>query len=208
MILLCSHNSKLKEHWLKGLAREGESIAEIDRITQLSSKLNGSSDVLLLLDLDGESREPVSLMTELCASHPGIRPFALSSKPNPGQGIALAKAGVRGYGNSWMHPETLRQSSRLIQSGEVWLGQEVIQLLIKGAVADDQSVAASTRLSGLTAREREITQRVAVGESNKLIAYELGITERTVKAHMSKIFHKTAVKDRLQLALLVNSKSN
>ena len=213
MIFLCSHNEKLKQHWSKGLSRDGESVVTIDSLNQLRERLNGSVDVLVLLDLESEKTESVQLVKAWLAKYPAIHLFALTSKPNPAQGIALAQIGIRGYGNSWMHPDTLRQSSRLIQSGEVWLGQEVIQLLIKGVPTGDQSVPGSTpavndRLATLTAREMEISQKVAVGESNKLIAYELGITERTVKAHMSNIFQKTEVKDRLQLALLVKDQSH
>lgn len=210
MILLCSQNSKLKEHWLKGLADEDESVVLLDNSEQIRTKLNGSSGVLVLLDLDEESSESVSIATNLLSLQPAINLFALSSKPSLEQGVGLVQVGIRGYGNCWMHPETLRQSSRLIRSGEVWLGQEVIQHLIKGIVTgkqntSDPSVISDPRLADLTARELEITERVATGESNKLIAYELGITERTVKAHMSNIFQKTDVKDRLQLALLVNN---
>ncbi|MCW8943123.1 MAG: response regulator transcription factor [Sedimenticola sp.] len=213
MIILCSSDEKLREHWSKGLTREGESLTVIDDFGDLPSVLNGSNQLLVLLDLDNGKSEPVSLVSAWVAKHPACYLFALTKQPNPGQGIALAQAGIRGYGNSWMHPDTLRQSSRLIQSGEVWLGQEVIQLLIKGVAAGEQPtlrspITSDGRLSELTARELEISERVAVGESNKLIAYELGITERTVKAHMSNIFQKAEVKDRLQLALLVNNQSH
>jgi two-component system nitrate/nitrite response regulator NarL len=213
MILLCSQNNKLREHWLKGLVGEDEPVALLDNTDQLGSKLNGSSGVLVLLDVDNAGSETASWVTSLLSLHPAINIFALSSKPNPGQGIALVQVGVRGYGNCWMHPETLCQSSRLIRSGEVWLGQEIIQHLIKGIVVGNENasippVVIDPRLADLTARELEITERVATGESNKLIAYELGITERTVKAHMSNIFQKTAAKDRLQLALLVNNQGH
>ncbi|MES9812798.1 MAG: helix-turn-helix transcriptional regulator [Candidatus Thiodiazotropha sp.] len=60
-------------------------------------------------------------------------------------------------------------------------------------------------LSKLTDREREIAQLVGSGDSNKVIAKKLDITERTVKAHLSSIFRKTSTKDRLQLGLLINS---
>jgi DNA-binding NarL/FixJ family response regulator len=126
------------------------------------------------------------------------------------QGVALARAGVRGYGNCWMHPVTLSQSASLIQSGELWLGQEVIQHLIRGlaeggVAAAVPNPAAVQRLADLTTREHEIARRIAGGENNKQIGNELGITERTVKAHLGNIFQKTGTKNRLQLALLANA---
>ncbi|HKJ94564.1 MAG TPA: helix-turn-helix transcriptional regulator, partial [Gammaproteobacteria bacterium] len=57
----------------------------------------------------------------------------------------------------------------------------------------------------LSPREHEIVAYLASGESNKGIAAKLGITERTVKAHLSSIFQKTGLKDRLHLALAANA---
>ncbi len=56
----------------------------------------------------------------------------------------------------------------------------------------------------LTEREREVAKRAAQGAANKIIARELGISERTVKAHLSAAFDKLQVPDRVQLALRVN----
>ena len=58
----------------------------------------------------------------------------------------------------------------------------------------------------LTAREREIALQIGGGSSNKTIAQRLGITERTVKAHLGSAFAKLGVHDRLQLALLVTGR--
>jgi two-component system NarL family response regulator len=58
-------------------------------------------------------------------------------------------------------------------------------------------------LLALTPREREIATLVGCGNSNKQIAHSLAITERTVKAHLSEIFRKLSISDRLTLALRV-----
>lgn len=210
MILLCSEDSEVRDHWLKGLAAAQMAAEAVPGVEQLHRRLNGSPDLLVMLHLDVPGRDAIELVSELLRQHPSIRIFAVTSKPEPMQGVALARAGVRGYGNCWMHPQTLSQSASLIQAGEVWLGLEVIQHLIKG-VADGKATQAETnpsaldRMADLTAREREIVQRVAGGQSNKLIGYELGITERTVKAHLGNIFQKTGTRNRLQLALLANA---
>jgi two-component system NarL family response regulator len=59
------------------------------------------------------------------------------------------------------------------------------------------------RLADLTRREREIAELIGNGESNKQIARQLAITERTVKAHLTEIFRKLGIADRLRLALLI-----
>jgi DNA-binding NarL/FixJ family response regulator len=61
-------------------------------------------------------------------------------------------------------------------------------------------------LDMLTAREREIALQIGGGSSNRAIAQRLGITERTVKAHLGSVFAKLGVHDRLQLALLVTGR--
>jgi len=61
-----------------------------------------------------------------------------------------------------------------------------------------------TALAALSAREHQVAQAVARGGTNKEIARAMGITERTVKAHLSAIFEKLGVRDRLQLSLIVN----
>ncbi|WP_428608278.1 LuxR C-terminal-related transcriptional regulator [Sedimenticola sp.] len=209
MILLCSNNKQVADHWLNGLSESQIAIESVADLNQLKQSLKESRDQLVILDLDMLGMDAIEVVSALLVRYPSIRIFSMTTKPNPTQGVAMACAGVHGYGNCWMHPSTLSQSTSLIQSGEVWLGQEVIQHLIKGVAVGapaetEQEPSQSDRLAELTAREQEIAQRVANGQSNKLIAYELGITERTVKAHLGNIFQKSGTKNRLQLALLAN----
>jgi DNA-binding NarL/FixJ family response regulator len=101
----------------------------------------------------------------------------------------------------------MNEAVRLIFGGSVWVGQQLMQRLIKETkletenegISDDKKI-----LEGLTNREREITKLVAQGKTNLEIAYELVISERTVKSHLSSIFPKLGVSSRLNLALLIN----
>ena len=68
--------------------------------------------------------------------------------------------------------------------------------------------AVNSLLENLTKREYEIALLVGRGESNKQIARQLDITERTVKAHLTEIFRKLAISDRIKLALLVKESAN
>ena len=60
------------------------------------------------------------------------------------------------------------------------------------------------KMACLTPREREVVNLIAKGDSNKLIARALSISDRTVKSHLSIVFQKLKVNDRLQLALMTN----
>ena len=94
-----------------------------------------------------------------------------------------------------------------MQKGEIWAGRTLVARLIEelGArVRTHPRTDSSARVGGLTTREREIAGLVSGGASNKEIAARLGVTERTVKAHLTAIFRKIGVTDRLRLALYLN----
>jgi DNA-binding NarL/FixJ family response regulator len=69
---------------------------------------------------------------------------------------------------------------------------------------DVANPAIADRLATLTRREQEVACAIANGASNKEIARQLGITERTVKAHTGSVFQKLKARDRLHLALMIN----
>jgi DNA-binding NarL/FixJ family response regulator len=100
----------------------------------------------------------------------------------------------------------LQQVSTVVSNQGLWVGPNLMQRLIRAAgpnvTADTGSRNALTTLSS---REREVAQQVGLGSSNKEIARILSITERTVKAHLSAIFQKLGVRDRLHLALFMRS---
>jgi DNA-binding NarL/FixJ family response regulator len=91
-----------------------------------------------------------------------------------------------------------------VERGELWICRSLVaRLLDELQEANVEPLASATRCRNLTLthREQEIALLVCAGRSNKQIARALDITERTVKAHMSEIFRKTGIADRLMLAL-------
>ena len=147
------------------------------------------------------------------AKLPQCKLFVLSDRPDEDDGIGFLRLGVVGYANSYSSAARLREAAHAIASGSVWVNQQVMQRLILGMAppaADDGSTKKQGQhdtpllLHQLTKREDQIARLVAGGLSNLAIAEQLGITERTVKAHLSTIYSKTATTGRLGLALLVN----
>ncbi|MDP2831949.1 MAG: response regulator transcription factor [Pseudomonadota bacterium] len=130
------------------------------------------------------------------------RPFVVIS-PTPRQEAALAAlaAGARGYCHALATPEMLRDVAAAVSHGGLWVGPELMSRLIQSLPSQALSATWDGDLAPLTERERETAQHVAQGLSNKEIARRLDITERTVKAHLSAIFAKLGLRDRLQLAL-------
>jgi DNA-binding NarL/FixJ family response regulator len=131
----------------------------------------------------------------------------LSDTPNDDEAMAAFSASARGYCNSHATPEVLRQIATVVSQGGLWIGESLMERLLVGINRLPQMAAASGVMrmpvsdGRLTEREWEVAQAVAGGASNKEIGRRLGITERTVKAHISVIFAKLDVQDRLQLAL-------
>lgn len=131
----------------------------------------------------------------------------------PTQELAMLSTGVLGCCSTDIGEHQLRRKLSVVDGGGLWISEaaarELLPCLEKFHDPDPSlhAVTSSSEfqgLAGLTPREREIAAMVAEGDSNKVIAGKLTITDRTVKAHLTSIFHKLNIQDRLQLALYVN----
>lgn len=137
----------------------------------------------------------------------GERPvIILADEPGEDDALAALGAGASGYCNSHAAPEVLRQVATVIENGGLWVGQRLMQRLLSGTarLVSPPVVEGSGWAETLTEREREVALAVAQGASNKEIARQLDITERTIKAHVGAILEKLGARDRLQLSLIVN----
>lgn len=169
--------------------------------------------VWLRLDVTRSALDQLSLLRQSVGVTPVI---ALANHPDNAEALALFSAGVRGYCNAHATAANLRQVASVVQAGGLWIGEALMQRLlastqaamslmpIAGLPRDDVARGTADRLLALTEREREVARAVANGSSNKEIARQLGITERTIKAHVGSIFQKLKARDRLHLALIVN----
>lgn len=128
----------------------------------------------------------------------------LSNLPSEQEGLLSLAAGVSGYCNALAVPETLRQVATVVEQGGLWVGQDLMKRLFSAMSARMGFSDNGNTLAELSPREAQVAQAVARGATNKEIARALDITERTVKAHLSAVFNKLDVRDRLQLSLLVN----
>lgn len=128
----------------------------------------------------------------------------LSNTPNEIEGLSAFSAGAAGYCNALAVPELLHQVALVVEQGGLWIGQDLIKRLFGAMSARADLADTANILIHLSPREAQVAQAVARGSTNKEIAQALGITERTVKAHLSVVFEKLDVRDRLQLSLVVN----
>lgn len=144
-----------------------------------------------------------------CRSAAGDTPVvAISDLPSDPQGLAALGAGVTGYCNGHAASSVLRQVADTVQNGGLWVGQWLLQKLLasvaRAATQKFTPPELASWSSGLTQREIEVACAAAKGLSNKEIANQLIITERTVKAHMGSVFDKLKLRDRMHLTLLIN----
>ncbi len=119
--------------------------------------------------------------------------------------------GARGCCNSRSAPEVLKQVFLVVDNGGFWVGASLVERLVGttnkvlSTEKPKHSPVESACLQKLSEREREVAVFVASGLSNKEVARRMGVTERTIKAHLTAIFEKLAVRDRLQLSVKVNA---
>lgn len=131
----------------------------------------------------------------------------LSPLPSDVQAQTALSLGAKGYCHSLASSEQLKDVATVVTSGGLWLGPDLLQRVLKGGLSVAGSLPGSTRqkaLAQLTKREAAVAQAAAEGLTNREIADKLDIGERTVKSHLSIVFQKLSLRDRVHLALLLN----
>lgn len=125
-----------------------------------------------------------------------------SSHPTETEASTLIARGFTGYLHAYSPVPVLGSALNTIALGGVWLGRQLMSRMLREL--DTRLPGKAQWTESLTSREQEVAERAARGESNQEIADALGITERTVRAHVSSVFEKLGVNDRLKLALKVH----
>jgi DNA-binding NarL/FixJ family response regulator len=135
-----------------------------------------------------------------------IKVVAASSSPNDEEGMSALDAGCAAYCHAYSDSRTLKRIQEVVLAGNIWVGRSLMNRLLRSTarIAAKVPGQSSDWSEGLTKRESEVASLASNGASNQLIASQCGITERTVKAHLSAVFEKLNVTDRLQLALRVH----
>ena len=125
-------------------------------------------------------------------------------KPDVESMLRFTRAGVNAYFNSYMAAPHYTQMIRLLTGGHSWFPPTLLNQVFELART---AIPNGDRLDKLTERERQIALAVAEGKNNKLIADECNITERTVKSHLTHIFKKLDIKDRVSLVVYLKQAS-
>jgi len=169
-----------------------------------AEELDALEEFTLLLDLNA-IKDTQKYFFEYIKLLPTCKAiFALSRKPNFKDGTHLLSLGIKGYGNINMPKINIRDALYVIRNGNIWLYPEFLQMMITSYSKNLHEVN-QEELDLLSEREQEIASLIRKGLSNKEIANHSNITERTVKAHLSSIYEKLNIKDRVALVIKLNS---
>ncbi|MBL8397277.1 MAG: response regulator transcription factor [Candidatus Accumulibacter sp.] len=165
------------------------------------------SDTAVIWLLLPAEENPATVLDRLRQrSSPESRWVVLADAPDEDAALAALAAGAVGYCNGQAAPTVLQQVATVVENGGLWIGQGLMKRLLTttyGLLSKIQPTHAGWR-DRLTAREQEVAHAVAAGASNKEIARQLEIAERTVKFHVSALLDKLGARDRLQLSLIIN----
>lgn len=133
----------------------------------------------------------------------------MAMTPSPEEAREAFALGARAYIHALAGAPLLDQVTTAVQAGGYWMPEAMMLQMIgtfDSLIKPSPGASAPDELERLTPREREVCQEVKSGNANKVIARNLGITERTVKEHLSRVFSKLGIRDRVQLMLYMNGK--
>jgi len=170
---------------LVGMASNG--LEALDLVAQLEPDV-------VLMDLSMPEMDGVEATKRIVAEHPGVRVLVLTSFSDQSRIMDALRAGAEGYLLKHSEPDEIAAAVRAVHEGGSPLDPKAARVLL-----DSRRTAAET--DTLTDREREVLLLVRGGLANKQIARKLGISERTVKAHLTNVFQRLGVADRTQAAL-------
>ena len=167
-----------------------------DGVEALAQVLELKPDVVLM-DLRMPRMDGLEALEQIRVEEPEVAVVILTTYDEDDLMLRGLKAGARGYLLKDTSRGTLFNTLRAAARGETLLMPEVIERALAQSSTRKPSVHASVETGiTLTAREQEVLSGVVRGETSKKIAIDLGITERTVKAHLASIFNKLGVDSR------------
>lgn len=206
----CKVKSARYRDELSGIAR----LFHVGNFDLLKDELIQLEPDVLLLDYELPRLNGVRGVSELRRLSPKTNIVVFHDYATDEDEWFLFKAGVRGCCPTNIEAPSLKLMVEAVSNGELWIRRKFLSRLLaqmEQRQGKEQAKHAGLHsdmpglLAQLTDREYEIAIRVGRGESNKQIAFSLDITERTVKAHLTNIFEKLGVTDRLNVALIMSA---
>jgi two-component system nitrate/nitrite response regulator NarL len=157
---------------------------------------------VILLDIDLGSENGLDFLPELRQTATDARVLILTGVKDVEAHRRAARLGAAGLVLKEHTAEVLLKAIKKVHQGEVWLDRSMMgSLLNEMTQAAEKIDPSDAKISGLTPREREVIALIAEGLKNKQIAERLFISDTTVTHHLSSVFSKLGVSDRLELVI-------
>jgi DNA-binding NarL/FixJ family response regulator len=155
---------------------------------------------VVLLDLDLGVEDGLAVLPRIRAASPRSKVLVLTGVRDHERHETAVLAGARGLFTKDRSPELLVKAIHEVHEGELWFDRQLLDTSLQRAMSTNrESTRKQAMLASLTEREFQIVNLIAEGRRNGDIATSLGITPKTVRNHLSAIYDKLGVADRLEL---------
>ena len=183
----------------KGIQIVGEAVNELQTI----NVVNELKPDVVLLDITIAKIDGTQVVLPIRQKSPKTKALMLTAALDEAMIFKSLKAGAKGYVSKDSSVSDLTKAIKAVHQGELWIERKLMSRFFdQEAIADSKGGNPHGRTKeGLTPREREVLHFLATGCTNKEIAQDLFISEKTVKTHLSSIFRKLKVTRRLQAIL-------
>ncbi len=182
---------------VRGLLQRAD-IAEAGSFDDVVDLLEGGADFdLILLDLAMPGVRGFSGLMYLRAQYPGVPVVVVSAKDDPAAIRRCMEFGASGFIPKTVGLDAMRSAISRILNGGVWTPPDVDL----SAGSDAEMAALMVRMATLTPQQVRVLMMLSEGLLNKQIAFQLGVSEATVKAHVSAILQKLGVESRTQAVI-------
>jgi DNA-binding NarL/FixJ family response regulator len=191
-IVLVEDHAILRE----GLSALIEIESDFDIVGEFCSTeeaLDGIADLqpdVVLTDLALPGRSGIELLADIQRLSPRSRKMVLTAHENVEYIRAALNAGADGYVLKNANSAELMLAIRTVSAGQQFLCKGIASKILSGYLSGDRRPSCPAIAQSITEREREVLTRIALGNSNKLIARELGVSPKTVEKHRSNLMRK------------------
>ena len=186
-----------------GVRAELERLVDIagdaETVDEAASLILATSPDVVLLDVHMPDGGGMEVIRRVAPERPATRFLALSVSDDAGDVIAVIRAGARGYVTKTISPEELADAIRRVHEGDAVFSPRLAGFVLD-AFAGAPPATPDSELDQLTAREREVLRHIARGYMYKEIAHRLGISVKTVEAHVSAVLRKLQLSSRHELS--------
>ena len=208
MNILIVDDHPLFRHALIQVVRYGLPQAQIQEtadVDEFYARLEqGTAPDLVLFDLNLPGASGFSALVYLRAQYPALPIIVVSAHEELSIMQRAIAHGAMGYIPKSSHPNAIGEAIQQVLAGELWLPPHLPSHAGFDSRAADET-ALVERLQSLTPQQFRVLMMIAEGLLNKQIAYELEVSEATIKAHVTAIFRKLAVQNRTQAVLAIGA---